>query len=465
VNRLALWAAAGLAPLAGLALLLAVPRLDVHWENQPAHFWLVLMTGVVTSGLALLAGEAAARRGDSRVLRLSIAFVCTSGFLGLHALATPGILLSDKNAGFQAASAIGLLLASPVAAWSATDLGGRAGAIVGRRGVLYATLGAIMALWATVSLATLPPLDEPIEDPGTFFLVLFAVGAILYGLAAAGYLRLYRSRARPLLAAAVGAFVLLAEAMLAVAVGRNWHATWWEWHLLMLVAFALVARTAWQEWQTEGSTAEIWSDLYEEETLGHREELSVLFADLQGFTPYTERTPDHAVRAMLDEYFAASLPAIEGEGGEVVQTVGDAIMAVFRGPAHERRAALGGLAFQATTASISSRHPDWPRFRVGISSGAAQVGLVRAPGARTYTPTGDVVNVGARLEGQARVGEVVISEPTRDALGEAAEVDDLGELSVKGKERPVRAYVLRRLAPLGGERDHRLHDQEPEAEG
>jgi len=168
---------------------------------------------------------------------------------------------------------------------------------------------------------------------------------------------------------------------------------------------------------------------------------------------------------MLDEYFAASLPAIEGEGGEVVQTVGDAFMAVFRGPAHERRAALGGLAFQATTARISSRHPDWPRFRVGISSGAAQVGLVRAPGARTYTPTGDVVNVGARLEGQARVGEVVISEPTRDALGEAADVDDLGELPVKGKERPVRAYVLRRLAPVGGERDHGLHDQEPEAEG
>ena len=68
-----------LVPVAGLVLLLAVPRLDLRWENQPAHFWLVLGTGILTSGLALLTGESAARRGDSRVLRLSIAFVCTSG--------------------------------------------------------------------------------------------------------------------------------------------------------------------------------------------------------------------------------------------------------------------------------------------------------------------------------------------------------------------------------------------------
>jgi len=75
------------------------------------------MTGIITGALAFLTGEAAARRGDARVLRLSVAFVAASGFLGLHALATPGVLLSGKNAGFQVASAIGLLLASPLAAW------------------------------------------------------------------------------------------------------------------------------------------------------------------------------------------------------------------------------------------------------------------------------------------------------------------------------------------------------------
>lgn len=453
-----------LVPVAGLVLLLAVPRLDLRWENQPAHFWLVLGTGILTSGLALLTGESAARRGDSRVLRLSIAFVCTSGFLGLHALATPGVLLSASNAGFQAAAAIGLLLASPIAAWSAVDLGGAAPGLLGRRWLLYGTLGAVMTLWGVVSLATLPPLDAPIEDPDTFLFVLFLVGAALYGVAAGGYLRLYRRRSRPLLAAAVVAFVLLAEAMLAVALGRSWHTTWWEWHLLMLLAVGLVAWKAWREWQAEGSTAEIWSDLYEEDTLGHREHVSVLFADLQGFTTYSERIDPAAVRAMLDEYFAAAIPTIERSGGEIVQTIGDAVMAVYKQDGHEARAARGGLLFQQAAGAVSARHPDWPRFRVGINSGDAQIALVRAPGARTYTPTGDIVNVGARLEGQARAGEVVVGEATRAALGDAAAVDDLGELPVKGKELPVRAYVLRELLADGHEGDERLHDEKPEAE-
>ena len=105
----------------GLVLLLVWPRLDLHWENHPAHFWIVLMTGVVTAALAFLTGEAAARRGDARVLRLSIAFFATSGFLGLHALATPGVLLTEKNAGFDAASTIGLLIASPITLSPATE--------------------------------------------------------------------------------------------------------------------------------------------------------------------------------------------------------------------------------------------------------------------------------------------------------------------------------------------------------
>jgi class 3 adenylate cyclase len=451
--------------LVGLILLLAVPSLDVHWENQPAHFWLVLGVAVLTSGLAFLTGEAAARRRDSRVLRLSLAFVCASGFLGLHALATPGVLLAGKNAGFQVASAVGLLLASPVAAWSAADLGERAGTLVAHRRILYGVLGTLMAAWAAVSLATLPPLEEPLDDPGTFFLVLFAGGAVLYGLAGYGYLRLFRLRTRALLAAAVAAFVLLAEAMLAIALGRNWHATWWEWHLLMLVAFGLVARSAWWEWQAEGSTAEIWSDLYEEQTLGHPEDLSVFFADLQGFTSYSERTPNEAVRAMLDEYFAAVTPAIEAYGGDVVQQVGDAVMAVFRGPGHGARAARGALAFQAAAGAVSARQPEWPRFRVGVNSGQAHVGLAQLRGARIFTPTGDIVNVGARLEAQARAGEVVIGEATRVQLGPDAEVEDLGELPVKGKERPVRAFVLRGLTPRGRQREQGLDDQKGEPEG
>ena len=242
--------------------------------------------------------------------------------------------------------------------------------------------------------------------------------------------------------------------------------SWWEWHLLMLLAFALVARSVWTEWKREGSSAEVFADLYEERTLGREEELSVLFADLQGFTAFAERTPPDEVRAMLDAYFSAAAPVVQDEEGEVVQTVGDAIMAVFRGEGHEARAARAALAAPGRSAPRSP--PGSPTGR-GSGSGStpaqALVGLVQAPGARSFTPTGDVVNTGARLEQQARAGEVVVAGRTRAALGEDAVVEDLGELPVKGKERPVRAFVLRALPARGGEGDERLQDQDHEGDG
>ena len=148
-----------------------------------------------------------------------------------------------------------------------------------------------------------------------------------------------------------------------------------------------------------------------------------------------------------------------------MQTVGDALFAVFRGEGHETRAARAALWLQEVCATLPDRRPDWPRFRVGVNSGEALVGLVQAPGARSFAPTGDVVNTGARLEQQARAGEVVVSGRTRAALGEEAVVEDLGELPVKGKELPVRAFVLRALPPRGDERDEGLQDQDPEGEG
>ncbi|HXV33096.1 MAG TPA: adenylate/guanylate cyclase domain-containing protein, partial [Gaiellaceae bacterium] len=150
---------------------------------------------------------------------------------------------------------------------------------------------------------------------------------------------------------------------------------------------------------------------------------------------------------------------------EVVQTVGDALFAAFRGDGHELRAARAGLRLQEAWSAVPGRRPEWPSFRVGVNSGEALVGLVQAPGARSFTPTGDVVNTGARLEQQARAGEVVVSGRTRSALPAGSEVEDLGDLPVKGKERPVRAYVLRALPAAGRERDEGLHDENAEGGG
>jgi len=121
-----------------------------------------------------------------------------------------------------------------------------------RARLAQAGLLAVIGAWATVSLMGLPPLDgAELERASGPLLVFAAAGVGLYGVAVLRYARLYRRRQAELLLGLAAAFTLLAEAMVAVAFGRNWHATWWEWHLLMLIAFAVIAYTAHRQWHEE----------------------------------------------------------------------------------------------------------------------------------------------------------------------------------------------------------------------
>lgn len=152
------------APLAGLVLLLAAPSTDVEWQHRPSHFWLVLGTAAVSAALGWSVGTAARRRSDARLFLVSLAFVSAASFLGLHALATPGVLLDGANAGFVVATPIGLLIASGFAAWSSLDLDGApARWVVAHSGALRSALVAVVAVWAVWSLSSLPPLAE--TDP------------------------------------------------------------------------------------------------------------------------------------------------------------------------------------------------------------------------------------------------------------------------------------------------------------
>ena len=450
-TRGAAWAALVALPLLGLWLLLARPGLDGVWEHHPAHFWLVLAVAVLSLGLALLMSEAARRREDARLFLVSLAFAASAGFFALHALATPGVLLAGKNAGFVVATPIGLLLAAVFAAFSALDWPPeRARRLMRRQSLVRGALLAVLAGWAALSLAEVGRLARPLsEDVATPSLVGLATGGcVLYAVAAARYFELYRRRPALVLLGVVTAFALLAEAMIAIAFARSWHLTWWEWHVLLLAAYGFVAWSARVEWRAEGTSGEIFSGLYLEETRGRREELSVVFADLQGFTAYSERAPDEDVKRMLDTYFAAAAPLVASHGGRVDKTIGDAIMVVFRDDEHALRATRMALAFQRCMDEIAAEHEGWPRFRVAVNSGEAVVGLVDAPGARRFTVTGDTVNVAARLEAKARAGEVVVGDDTYRRLPPSTEVESLGPLDVKGKEAPVSAYVVRGL-PAG----------------
>jgi adenylate cyclase len=111
-----------------------------------------------------------------------------------------------------------------------------------------------------------------------------------------------------------------------------------------------------------------------------------------------------------------------------------------RQPDHAVRAAAAALRMQAGIDAVGE--PDWPRFRVGINTGPALVGNIGSTELRNFNAMGDAVNVAARLQTLAEPGQVVIGEATRSALGDRYQVHPLGELTVKGRQAPVRAFVV-----------------------
>jgi class 3 adenylate cyclase len=441
-TRVALTAVALTVPLLGLFLLLGRPALDLRWEQHPAHFWLVLLTALVSALLAYATGDAAGRRGDARLLYVSLAFLSSAGFLALHALATPGVLLDKSNTGFLIATPVGLAIGSVFAALSTAEFSGDRAVRhvrIGKR-LRWALLG-LMVLWAVWSLASLPPLDRPPKFAERFPLWLAIPAVLLYAGSAVRYVQLWRRRPSLMLLAVPSALILLAESMVAIAFARNWHLSWWEWHVLMLLGFGLVALSAQTSWREER-----FAELYLPQTSAGDREISVLFADLEGFTAYSETHEPDEVASMLNEYFAAAVPAVVAPyGGDVDRIIGDALMVTFnkRGdqPDHAERAAGAGLALQKAALDLGEHHPEWPRFRAGINSGHVSVSLLGAEGGRTHTIIGDVVNIASRIESTAPTGGVAIGPDTKALLPHAV-TRPLGQLTLKGRQEPLQVYLL-----------------------
>ncbi len=185
----------------------------------------------------------------------------------------------------------------------------------------------------------------------------------------------------------------------------------------------------------------------------HRAEITVLFCDLRGFTSFAERSEPEDVMAVLREMHDAVGPVIFEQGGTLSQFTGDGMMVFFNDPipcdGPERRAVILGLAMRDRTERLAD---EWKRrghdlrLGVGIATGYATCGQIGFEGRFEYTAIGTVVNLAARLCGQALGGEELAAERVVAALGDSVVSEPAGEIELKGMARPV---AIHRVTDLG----------------
>jgi class 3 adenylate cyclase/tetratricopeptide (TPR) repeat protein len=189
--------------------------------------------------------------------------------------------------------------------------------------------------------------------------------------------------------------------------------------------------------------------------VSERRLVSVLFADLVGFTTLSEHRDPEEVRDLLSRYFDRCRSLIERHGGIVEKFIGDAVMAVWGTPVAREddaeRSVRAALALtQAVTAMGAEVGMPSLRVRAGVLTGSAAV-EVGAEGEGMVL--GDAVNTASRLQSLAAPGTVLVDDVTRRASEAAIAYEDAGELFVKGREQPVHAWTaLRVVAGAGGAR-------------
>jgi class 3 adenylate cyclase len=190
---------------------------------------------------------------------------------------------------------------------------------------------------------------------------------------------------------------------------------------------------------------------------GDEVEVTVLFVDIQDFTAFAERASARETVSYLNDFFGLAVPILTEHGGHANKFVGDGILGVFGAPERMRDHADRAVRAACEIAhATSERYGDALRVGVGINSGPVSAGTVGGGGRLEFTVIGDPVNVAARVERATRqTGDtVLLTEATRCLLSDPRiDVEERGELPLKGKSEPVMLYTPRvdaeRPVPVG----------------
>jgi adenylate cyclase len=191
------------------------------------------------------------------------------------------------------------------------------------------------------------------------------------------------------------------------------------------------------------------SDTSDSLLASHRREVTVLFCDLRGFTAFTEASEPEEVMGVLREYHESLGELIFRYEGTLERFLGDGIMVVFNDPIpcddHTERAVRLALDMRERVDELAK---EWARvghvlgFGIGIASGYATLGQVGFEHRREYTAIGSVINLASRLCGEAKAGQIVISQRAFSAVEQSVGASHIGQLSLKGFNRPIDAYEV-----------------------
>lgn len=184
---------------------------------------------------------------------------------------------------------------------------------------------------------------------------------------------------------------------------------------------------------------------------GELREVSVLFCDIRGFTTLTAGMPPHDVISLLNEHMTALTSIVHKDSGVVDKFVGDMVMALFGAPFAYGDDAARAAQCALRMVEIRDRLNKSGRWQfqvgIGIATGTVVAGCMGSSERLDYTVLGDRVNLASRLCGQASEGCILIDDTTREHLGDAAEVEKLEGLALKGFPEGVTAYRLISLDP------------------
>ena len=200
-----------------------------------------------------------------------------------------------------------------------------------------------------------------------------------------------------------------------------------------------------------------------------RREIVVVFLDLRGFTTFTETADPEEVMAVLGDFHAAMGELVMAHGGTLERFAGDGIMIFFNDPVQvpnpAARAATMALDMQQRAADLAE---SWRKrgynlaLGIGIAQGYATIGSIGFEGRRDYGAIGNVTNLAARLCGEAKGGQILLSQRVKAGLDDVLETVSVGELTLKGFHKPVPAFEIASPGTRSASKRNRIKKEPPQ---